>query len=174
MPMKISKKYKISFYGIMSYVVLKTLNEIDEFKYVLEDNHIYKYDQINVSFSVLDDSNSINFSRTVEYTDFNKFIELFNYAKKEAENNIQIQYKRDFNKCYFTCLPWVRFTSVDNPMNYEVIDSVPRVCWGKYFIESGNYMIDLSIQINHAFQDGYHLGLFFNKLQENINLFNYE
>ena len=50
---KISKKYKISFYGIMSYVVLKTLNEIDEFKYVLEDNHIYKYDQINVSFSVL-------------------------------------------------------------------------------------------------------------------------
>ena len=71
---KISKSNKISFYGMMSYVVLKTLNEIEEFKYVLEDNSVYKYDKINVSFSVLDSSNSINFSRTIEYADFNKFI----------------------------------------------------------------------------------------------------
>ena len=171
---KISKESKISFYGIMSYVVLKTLNEIEEFKYVLENNDIYKYDKINISFSVLDTSNSINFSRTVEYTNFNRFIELFDIAKKEAESNTKIKYIKDFNKCYITCLPWIRFTSVENPMNYKVIDSVPRICWGKYFIENDKYMIDLSIQFNHAFQDGYHIGLFYNKLQENINLFCYE
>ena len=171
---KISKQNKISFYGMMSYMVLKTLNEIEEFKYVLEDNNVYKYDKINVSFSVLDSSNSINFSRTVEYTDFDKFIKLFNDAKTEAESNAEIQYVKDFNKCYFTCLPWIRFTSVENPMNYKIVDSVPRICWGKYFIENDKYMIDLSIQFNHAFQDGYHIGLFYNKLQENINLFCYE
>ena len=62
----------------------------------------------------------------------------------------------------------MRVTSVLNPMKYKLKDSIPRICWGKYFIQDGKYMIDYSIQVNHAFQDGYHLGLFINQLQEDI------
>ena len=57
-------------------------------------------------------------------------------------------------------------------MNYEKTDSVPRICWGKYFLENNEYMIDISIQVNHAFQDGYHIGQFYNILQNSINGFN--
>ncbi len=172
---RIAKKNMISFYGIMSYVVLKTINEIEAFKYVLEENNIYKYDKINASFSTLDSTNAIKFSRTVDYvSNFKDFILLFQQAKSEAENSTNIPYKKDFNKCYFTCLPWMRFTAIENTMNYKNQDSIPRVCWGKYFLENNQYMIDLSIQCNHAFQDGYHMGLFFNNLQENINMFDYE
>lgn len=39
---------------------------------------------------------------------------------------------------------------------------------GKYYLEDGKYFIDVSLLVNHAFQDGYHVGLFFNKLQQNI------
>lgn len=171
---KIAKKNKLSFYGLMSYIVLKTINEIEEFKYVLENGVVYKYDKINLSFSVLTDDKLINFSKTVEFQKFDSFILNFTNAKKEAESNAKISYIQDFNKCYFTCTPWMRITAVENPMNYETIDSIPRICWGKYFLESNKYMIDLSIQVNHAFQDGYHIGLFYHKLQKNLNDFQYE
>lgn len=168
---KFSKENKISFYGLMTYFTIRALNEIDEFKYVLEENEIYKYGKINTSFSVLKDNNQINFSRTIEYSNFKKFINDFNDAKLEAESDKTIPYIKDYNKCYITCIPWMRVTSVLNPMNYEVKDSIPRVCWGKYFLQDGKYMIDYSIQVNHAFQDGYHIGLLINHIQNDIYSF---
>ena len=43
---KYSKKNKISFYSLLTYFTIKTLNKLDEFKYVLENNDVYKYDDI--------------------------------------------------------------------------------------------------------------------------------
>lgn len=171
---KFSKKYEISFYGVMTFFTINAINKIDEFKYVLEENKIYKYDKINVTFSVLDSNNQINYSRTVEYDNFKIFITKFNEAKLEAESNKRIHYSKDYNKCYITCAPWMRTTSIQNPINYECVDSIPRICWGKYFIKDKKFMLDYSIQVNHAFQDGYHIGLLINQLQEDINSFNGE
>lgn len=166
-----AKENHISFYGIMSYNVLKTINEIDEFKYVLDNGQVYKTDKINMTFSALKKNNQLNFSRTVEYTEFEEFISKFTEAKAEAESDNKIPFTNESNKIYLTCTPWMRFTSVENPMNYNKIDSIPRICWGKYFLDNNEYNIDLSIQVNHAFQDGYHLGIFFEQLQKNINEF---
>lgn len=167
-----AKKHKVSFYGIMTYLVMKSINQVEEFKYVLEEDGVYKYNQIDTSFAVLN-NNQINFTRTVKFNDdFDKFISDFVFAKTEAENSFDIKYDKECNKCYITCAPWMRVTSVSNPMNYEKIDSVPRICWGKYFLENNEYMIDVSIQVNHAFQDGYHIGQFYNILQNSINSFN--
>lgn len=165
---RLAKEKGISFYGLLMYLCLKTINEIDEFKYVIEDDNIYKYRKINASFSVIDSNNNLNFSRTVEYNDFNSFILDFKKAKYEAETHVKKKKVLDFNKCYFTCLPWIRITSFSNPI-YS-IDGTTRICWGKYFKEKDEYYIDLSIQVNHALMDGYHIGLFYNKLQENINI----
>ena len=163
-----AKENNISFYGIMSYVVAKTINELDEYKYVLEEDGVYKYDKMNVSFTSLNSENILNFSRTVEYNqDMDIFLKEFEFAKKETEGNQKIPYDSEKNKIYITCFPWRRFTSLDNPKNG--IDSNPRICWGKYFLDNNEYMIDVSIQVNHAFQDGYHLARFFTKLEENSN-----
>ena len=163
-----SKSNNLSFYGLMSFMILKTINSIDEFKYVLENNEVYKYDKINMTFAVLMKNKKLNFSRTVEFDEFTNFINNFNFAKNEAENSLEIPYTKENNKIYVTCTPWMRFTSIENPINYCKADSIPRICWGKYFMTDSGYNIDLSIQVNHAFQDGYHLGLFFNTLQQNI------
>lgn len=168
---KYCKNTKTSFYGVLTFLVLKTINEIDEFKYVLEDNKVFKYDKINTSISVLTKDNQINFTRTIEYNDFKTFINSFIKLKQEAENDQIQKYEKDYNKCYISCTPWMRVTSVSNAMNYDIKDSIPRIFWGKYFIENNKYMIDLSIQFNHAFQDGYHIGLFQNNIQKYINSF---
>lgn len=163
-----SRKHKISFYGLMSYLIMKTLNGIEQFKYVLEKGRVYKYDSIGISFSVLDENKQLNFSRTIGSDVFEDFIKEFKEAKEEAEGNEKISYGYKQNKVYLTCVPWVNFTSLQNPVDGENIDSIPRVCWGKYYINNNRYNISVSIQVNHAFQDGYEIGLFFNSLQANI------
>ena len=164
-----SKENNITFYGLMSFMVLKTINEIDEFKYVLSDNEVYKYEKINMTFSVLKENKKLNFSRTVEYNEFSKFIDDFTYAKYEAESDLPVPFTKENNKIYVTCVPFIRFSALENPINSEKIDSIPRICWGKYFVDfKGEYNIDLSIQVNHAFQDGYHIGMFYNLLQSNL------
>lgn len=163
-----SKDKKLSFYGLMSYVVAKSLNEIDEYKYVLEEDGVYKYDKLNVSFSNLTINNELNFSRTVEFNEEpNTFLRNFEIAKEESKTSFNIPYDKEKNKIYITCVPWIRISSVNNPING--VDSNPRICWGKYFLDKDKYMIDISIQVNHAFQDGYHLAMFFIKLQDNLN-----
>ena len=168
---KYSKNNNISFYGIMSYVVLKSINDIEEFKYVLENDGIYKYEKVNASFTVLTENNDLHFSRVAEFNNFNKFISDFELLKNEAENNDVIEYEDCYNKIYITCMPWIRITSLTNPINYNDIDSVPRICWGKYFLDNNKYMIDLSGEFNHAFVDGYHMSKFFVCVQNNIDNF---
>ena len=165
-----SKVNKVSFYGLLMFLCLKTINEINEFKYSIEDDGVYKYEKINATFSVIDINNNLNFSRTVGFNNFNNFMKDFLKAKNDAENHVNSYQKNELNKCYFTCMPWIRITSFTNPI--FKIDSITRICWGKYFIDNGQYLIDLSIQVNHALMDGYHIGLFYNTLQENINKFN--
>ena len=135
---------------------------------------VYKYDDIKVSFSVLTQNNQINFSRILELSSFQMFIKEFMTAKLEAESEKNDTYEKVNNICYVTCAPWMRMTSVQHPMNYKIKDSIPRVCWGKYFVKNNKFLIDYSIQVNHSFQDGYHIARFFHELQREIESFNGE
>ena len=45
----------------------------------------------------------------------------------------------------------------------------PRICWGKYVPADGRETLGMSVEVNHRFIDGYHLGQFYQKLQRAIN-----
>lgn len=167
---RLAKETHLSFYGLMSYAVLKTIQEIEEFKYVFDNGKIYKYDVINTSFTVLNAEQQLYFSPIVKFDeDLFVFLESFLTAKKMAEEGISADKYLENNLAYITCLPWMRVTSMLNPVDENIKDSIPRICWGKYFETAEGYKIDVSIQVNHAFQDGYHLGLFYEGLERNIS-----
>ena len=48
-------------------------------------------------------------------------------------------------------------------------NSKTKICWGRDYLEGDRYLIYISLFVNHSFQDGYHMGLFFNNLQQNID-----
>lgn len=165
----LAKEMHISFYALMSYITMKTIQEIDEFKYVIDNGKIYKYDVINMSFTVLNKEQQVRFSPVVEFDqDLFTFLERFLMAKKMGKEEIVSQEYLENNLVYITCLPWMRITSITHPTDETNKDSIPRICWGKYFKTCDGYNIDMSIQVNHAFQDGYHLGLFYDGLERNI------
>lgn len=170
------KQNKISFYGCMTYFVLKSLNDIDAFKYGLgkEDGNefVYKYDTLAATATVINSDNELNFTRYVEYDeDISNFLIEFSKATEDASNNVSY-YKilglENMNKINITCIPWITFSNFKDAIDFNEKNSKPKICWGKYYLDDDRYLIDISLLVNHAFQDGYHMGLFFNNLQQNI------
>ena len=99
-------------------------------------------------------------------------MEEFNHAVKDATNNVayyKIPGLENMNKINITCIPWVSFSNFKDAINSTEKSSKPKICWGKYYLDEKRYMINISSLVNHAFQDGYHMGLFFNNLQQKIN-----
>ena len=56
------------------------------------------------------------------------------------------------------------FYRIDDPD-----DAIPRINWGKYVLRDGRWMLNVTLTANHRFIDGYHVGLFFEQLQQEID-----
>ena len=101
----------------------------------------------------------------------------FSNALLDATNDIpyyKISNLDNMSKVNVTCIPWITFTNFKDAIDSNEKSSKPKVCWGKYNLINDKYFIDISVLVNHAFQDGFHIGLLINNLQEKIytdNLF---
>ena len=69
---------------------------------------------------------------------------------------------------YFTCAPWFEMTAMTNERDFQKYDAIPRVAWGKYVERDGRLQLNISVEVNHMFIDGLHIGLFHQKLTELI------
>ena len=73
---------------------------------------------------------------------------------------------------YFSCLPWLELTALTNERDLAAPgaadDSIPHIAWGKYTEENGRKKLGLSVEINHRFIDGVHLGRFAERLSYRI------
>lgn len=174
-----TKYYKVSFYGAMTYLVMKSLNEIDAFHYGYDghgnERSICQYDGLACSITALDQTNNLNFSEYIPVTnDIFSFLDHFSRAKDQAENQIDRKSNvevNDYNKVFITCLPWIQFSDFKNAVDLKESTSNPRICWGKYYKEDEGYKINCSLLVHHGFQDGYHIGKFFSLFEQNEKKF---
>ena len=70
---------------------------------------------------------------------------------------------------YFSCLPWVELTALTNERDFDPDDAVPRIAWGKYTEENGRKKLHISLELNHRFTDGLHVGKFYEELSRMID-----
>jgi len=70
---------------------------------------------------------------------------------------------------YYSCLPWMDISALTNEREMDSLDSIPRLAWGKFREENGRKTLGYSIEVNHRFIDGYHIGLFVKRLEELID-----
>ena len=61
---------------------------------------------------------------------------------------------------YLSCLPWLDLTALTNERDPDKDDTVPRISWGKYAETDGRKQLNLSLEVNHRFIDGIHIGKF--------------
>lgn len=165
------KERRLSFYGVMTYLVLGAINEIDAFHYGILNDDVVRYQKMGCSFTTMDSNHQVCYSKKIGIMPFGMFMEAFESAKKEAESHSKpiTPLLGDMGMVYISCLPWIDVEGITQPIKSRSKDVTPRVLWGKYTMNSdGGYQMHINLHVHHAFQDGWHMALFFQLLQERI------
>ena len=172
---KYSKETKTSFFVNILYLITTALNSIEEFKIREVKDEIRIYDTINPTFTVMTDVGiyeNAGFKMVDDYKSFYKIAkEIIEKVKKQTSFKQTYNDSMLFDDYYMTCLPWISIEAMTHPLcenNNESL-TVPRLCWDKYRIENGKYVMLLNITVSHCYIDGYTLSKGFAKIQENFD-----
>ncbi|MFP4547519.1 MAG: CatA-like O-acetyltransferase [Fidelibacterota bacterium] len=161
-----------SFFLLYLYKTLQAINQIEAFRYRILDDKVVCYDKINVSSTIGRKDGTFAFSSI----DFDNDFEVFKQsAKKEiraVQNSTGLRLSEDAQRndtIHFSAIPWISFSSLSHARNYKIVDSVPKICFGKMRTEKAKKIIPVSLHAHHGLADGYHGGLFFDLLQKLMN-----
>ena len=168
---RLAKEQNTSFFLYYLHAILAAVNETEAFRYRIAGNDIYLYDVVNVSATLTRDDNTFGFSFMEYNPDFRTFL---TDAKQEIERvrNTPGLFTREFsedNMIHFSAVPWVSFTSLSHARSFTFPDSCPKISVGKMTSVDGIMTMPVSVHVHHGLMDGYHVGLFFETLQQKLN-----
>ena len=164
------KKAKQSGYPFSNYYLylsLKTVNEIEEFRYRIEDDKVYCYDSVGAGPTIFREDETFGYGFFDYYEDIDKFM---SQAKIEADR-VRAEHGLKFTHAgediiHYSTLPWADFTAVNHARVLTVGRSIPKITFGKITREGDNMWLPVDIHANHALMDGFHVGKFVERFQE--------
>ncbi|MBO4812999.1 hypothetical protein J5491_02510 [Candidatus Saccharibacteria bacterium] len=173
--LKHTREKKESFFIDLLYIVVKSLDSVEEMRMRLVDGEPVIYDDVTPAYTVMTEAGVFENVRHEKGNSFKEFYEIASREIESAKKQSEIK-KENYNpencysEYYITCVPWADFTSFKDPIPDDKSSaSIPRVCWGKYTEKDGKYELTMSITVDHMFVDGYPLAMAFNKIQELLN-----
>ena len=163
-----AKREGLSFYYALVYLCTQAVNQTVAFRYDIRDGQVVLHDRREPSF-----------------TDLKPGAELFHIVTMPAGEDIRAFCREARQKSraqdmfidmaaeagpliYFSCLPWVELTALTNERDFDRDDTVPRIAWGRYVEQNGRLKLGLSLEVNHRFIDGLHIGQFVHALERLI------
>jgi chloramphenicol O-acetyltransferase type A len=159
-----------SFFLAMNYVVAKAANRIPEFRMRVRGEGIVQYPCCGTSHTLLLPDNTFVYCTLYHGK---PYLEYVNYAEAEQKRTLTAGWTPDNDEVdalYFvSAIPWVHYTALIQPVRGGS-DSNPRISFGKYEERSGRLLMPLSILAHHSLVDGYHLGLFYQYVDEEMAL----
>jgi len=161
---------KLSFYFSFMWLVLKEINQIDNYKYRFINGEPYVFDIISPSFTdKVEDGDTFKIVNTDYIDDILAFQE--KAIKKSKDQglkfiNLDDEIRQDL--VYITTFPWAKFTQTSHPSNIDSKDAIPRIGWGKFEKQGEKMMMPFTIEVHHAFVDGFHVGKLINQLEKRI------
>lgn len=171
-----SKKSGTKFYINFLYLLSKVLNSRDDYKmaYFWETDELVVYDKINPKHYVFFEEKEICTPVYTEYEDdYQTFYQNVLRDTKEAQKRRSYDSSANEKGACFDAsyIPWFSCDSVtlELPDGYPYY--APIVTWSNYRSEDGTMKMPVTVRMNHAAADGYHIALIFKKLEEEIQGF---
>ena len=161
-------------YPAMIWLLTRTVNDMPEFRTSLTPEGLGIYDDMHPMYTVFNKENK-NFSGIWSWfsADYGEFLKRYEADAAEYSKSTRYAPKEGTppNSFNISMVPWLEFTG----FNINVFDEgkflLPCFTMGKFFERDGRRLLPLAIQVHHAVCDGYHMGLFVEKLQGYIDTF---
>lgn len=174
----LAKEKGISFFETFLYFIMMSVNAVMEMKLREEKGHVYLYDVIHPTFTVMSKEGIYQNAGCEMETDFNRFVTSVRKTIEEAkvlQSNEELdryQMCKKPNVVYATSIPILSLKGVRHPTpayNYDSL-SVPRVLFDRYRKgEDGRYHCTLNMTVSHTLVDGFPLAHCFQEVQNRID-----
>lgn len=163
------RKHHLSFYLSLIYLSTEVLNAIEEFRLRILAGQVVRYDKIHTNFTHKQTEETVFRFYTAPFEGtMAEYVE--STTKAIATQKTLFGGMGDIpNVAYFSCAPTLDATYIGNPGLEDPDDAIPRINWGKYVRHDDRWLLNITFTANHRFIDGYHIGLFFERLQHAID-----
>jgi chloramphenicol O-acetyltransferase type A len=165
-----AKALGVSFFSHYLHKTLSAVNAIENFRYRIIEDEVYIFDQIDASATVMREDKTFGFSYMAYAENPIDFAQIVQTEIERIQNTEGI-FTREYpeNLIHFSALPWINFTSLSHARSFSWPDSCPKISYGKLLDENGKKTMPISIHVHHGLVDGYHVGLFLDRLQQLMN-----
>jgi len=161
---------KLSINTALIYCLARSANELPEFRLRIRNDQVVEHERVQPSASVISKDNLFSFCTMPYHPDFQVFSqraeELIQF--RQSHPTLEDEPGQD-DLLFMSCIPWINFTSISHPIHMHPADSIPRITWGKFNIDSGKTQLPVSVQVHHGLMDGYHVGQYYQLLQQLLN-----
>ena len=166
-----AKRLGVSFFLYYLHHALEAANEIEEFRYRIEDGQVYCYDRIHASATLGRADHTFAFSFIEQHDTLTGFVAAAaaEIAAVQASTGLRLSAttaRPDVVHC--SALPWVRFTALAHARSFRHPDSCPKISFGQVFQEGATRQLPVSVHLHHGLGDGYHVGLFLAAFQRRL------
>ncbi|UGS21217.1 chloramphenicol acetyltransferase [Flavobacterium cyclinae] len=165
-----AKKLQIPFFVYYLHKTIAAINQVENFRYRIEENEVVLYDEIDASATIMREDKTFGFSFMKFHSDIQDFAKI---AQTEIERiqTTQGLFTREFpeNIIHFSAVPWINFTGLTHSRKFTLKDSCPKVSYGKLMTDNGKKTMAMTVLAHHGLVDGYHMGLFVDGLQNLLN-----
>ena len=155
------KQNKMPFFMFYLHKAIIAVNQVEEFRYRIRVNEIIIFDTIHVTSTVRRTDNTFAFSFIPYSPSFKEFTEFARVETDNIKNSKGLRLSEDTGRkdvIHFSAVPWISFSGVTHPRNFKIIDSIPKITFGKYFQRNRRLIMSVSINAHHGLMDGYHVG----------------
>lgn len=165
---RFTKEKGLSFYHSLIWLCTQALEREDAFSYAISEGRVVRLEGRRPSFTHLKpDSESFQIITPPPAGSLEEFCAAAGELAKKQDFFIDPS-NEGIDMIFFSCLPWLDLTALTNERDAGTDDAIPRIAWGKYVEENGRLILGLSIEVNHRFIDGLHIGQFARELERMI------
>ena len=163
------KKNKLRSMPVTIWVVSKVVNSIENFRYTLDEHgELCVYKAMHPGYVVLNEKTK---NISCIYTEYSDDFSVF--YKQCIEDMALVHTNKLFpianepkNIFSISCMPGIGFESFH--IGFRKVPLTPIFATGKYTEEKKKLLMPFSIQVNHAFCDGYHIQLLIDEINQTI------
>ena len=164
-----SRETGISFFALYLYACMKAINAVENLRYRIQEDKVVIHEVIHSSATISREDNTFGCTFIHFSKDFDIFYERLQKEKERVLNSTDLFPEENSDNCiHCSSIPWVNFSGHKEPYS-GMKDSVPKLAFGKFSKKEGKLMMPVAISVNHALVDGYHVGLFFDHYQQELD-----
>ncbi len=159
------------FYLSFLYAVTRAANAVSEFRQRILENRIIEFERCMPSYTVAQEDHGYCYCSVNCDMPYADFIPYAMKAQEEAKRKASLADGEDVLSLFFVSTsPNITYTAIVQPVP-QPADSNPRITWGRYFVQEGRTLLPVSLLCNHALMDAYHMGLFYENLESELQRF---